>query len=218
MRRCVVFFFIGLMLAGSATAQKQRSLPPIVPAKESSIPTETGLLDGRIFESKKYSFTVTVPDSWFVAGADFEKILKDNGHDLGTEAVVRGGRPVEMLLTAFRSQKGRPGAVLRVTAESIADYQQIRDAVDYLDAITAIYASVTLPPGFAYSSVRAEQLGPNQFAYLNISTSAGKKRMYATVRGRWAILFTVSYFDDIDLQAVRDMLGAGKFVRRNSTN
>jgi hypothetical protein len=199
-------------------SQRQQTFPPGVPVKDARVEANSGQVEGRIYENTKFNFKIAVPDDWFIAGPDFEKLLKDNGHDLSAETITRSGRPVDVLMTAFRSQKSGPGAVLRVTAENLVAYPQILDAVDYLDAITAVYASVTLPADFKYSSVKAEALGSRQFAFLNTSAPVGKKRMYATVRGRWAIMFTLSYFDDADLQAVRDMLSKGEFATRASTN
>lgn len=206
------------IFAAAGLAQKAASFPAGVPVKETGIEASGGKVEGRTYTNRKFEFTVTVPDDWYIGGADFEKVLKDNGHDIGTEAVVRSGRSVDVLFTAFRSEKDRPGAVLRVTAENLSPHPQIRDAVDYFDAITAVYASIKLPEGFAYSAVKAEALGTHQFAYLDVSTSAGKKRLYATVRGGWAIMFTLSYFEDADLHALRDMLARGEFAKRSPKN
>lgn len=207
------------MLAVAGYAQKKRTaFPAGVPVKESSVDVSEGKVDGNTYENRKFNFKVTVPDGWLIAGPDFEKVLRENGHNLSIDAVERTGRPFEVLMTAFRSEKSRQGAVLRVTAENLAAYPQIRDAVDYFDAITAVYASVKLPAGFSYSAVKAEALGSHQFAYLDTTASVGKKRMYATVRGVWAIMFTLSYFEDADLRAVREMLAAGDFPKRSSKN
>lgn len=209
-----VLLVISLCVAGYA--QKPKAFPPGVPVKDTGLEAAGGHVDGRTYENKKFNFRITVPDDWFVAGPDFERILKENGHDLGTEAITRSGRPFDVLLTAFRSDKIRSGAVLRVTAENVTSYPQIRDAVDYLDAITAVYASVQLPSDFTYSAVKAEALGSHQFAYLDTTASAGKKRMYVTVRNGWAVMFTLSYFNESDLQAVRDMLAQGEFAARSA--
>lgn len=207
------------MMSFAGYAQKKRTtFPSGVPVKESGGDASEGTVDGNAYENKKFNFKVTVPNNWLIAGPDFEKVLKENGHDIGTDAVARTGRPFEVLMTAFRSERSRQGAVLRVTAENLAAYPQVRDAVDYFDAITAVYASVNLPPDFSYSAVKAEALGSHQFAYLDTAASVGRKRLYATVRNGWAIMFTLSYFDNADLQAIRGMLANGDFPKRSPKN
>ncbi len=89
---------------------------------------------------------------------------------------------------------------------------EVRDAVDYFDLMRSQFKVMKLPPNFTYSETQAEKLGSRQFAYLDVSSDAGKKRMYATVKKRYAILFTVSYKDERDLQTMRQILSAGNFA------
>jgi hypothetical protein len=164
-----------------------------------------------------------VPEDWFIAGPDFEQIVKENGFDLSVKqpqnVAPRSGtvaakptRHADILMTAFRSDPESKGnAVLRVTAEDLKPNPQIRDAVDYFDAITAAYMTITLPD-FKYSATKAEQLGAKQFAYIDTSSTAGKKRMYATVRNGFAIMFTLSYTSDNDIETLRQILAKGNFA------
>ena len=71
-----------------------------------------------------------------------------------------------------------------------------------------------LPSDFKYSETQAEALGRKQFGFLDITSKAGTKRLYATVRGRQAILFTLTYTDDADLEAMRRVLSEGNFSLR----
>jgi hypothetical protein len=98
-----------------------------------------------------------------------------------------------------------------VSAEDLILKPQVRDAVDYFDLMRAMFSTMKLPADFKYSETEAEQLGRHQFAFLDISTNAGKKRMYATVRNRTAIMFTLSYTSDDDLQTLRRVLTVGNF-------
>jgi hypothetical protein len=88
---------------------------------------------------------------------------------------------------------------------------QIKDGVDYCDAARSLYATLRLPTDFKYSETQAEQLGKMQFAYLDESTNAGKTRTYVTVRQGYAILFTINYKNDSDLQVLRKVLSDGNF-------
>ncbi len=100
---------------------------------------------------------------------------------------------------------------MRISVENLSANPQIKDAVDYFDAIRAAFKAITLPPDFNYSETKAEKLGTMQFAYLDTSSSAGKKRMYATVRNGYAIMFTLSYTADDDLTTMRRILEEGNF-------
>jgi hypothetical protein len=53
-----------------------------------------------------------------------------------------------------------------------------------------------------------------QFGFLDVSHGAGKKRMYATMRGGYAIMFTLTYQSEEDLAALKKVLADGDFRRR----
>ena len=73
---------------------------------------------------------------------------------------------------------------------------------------------VKMPAGFKYSETDAEQLGPNQFAYLDSSQGEVKTRVYVTVRKKFAILFSLEYAADEDLEVFRDLLARAKFSNK----
>ena len=226
MRKVGLTFVLAFSFAVVCTAQtkpKPRPIPTVVPVKATGVEAFGGTVEGRSYRNKRFFFEITVPDDWFIAGPDFEKVVKENGIDLtvnpqntdskpGT-AAAKPVRKVDILMTAFRSDPESKGnAVLRVTAEDLKPNPQIKDAVDYFDAITAAYMSIKLPPDFKYSATKAEKLGAKQFAFLDTSSNAGKKRMYATVRNGFAIMFTLSYTSDTDIDTVRRILAAGNFA------
>ncbi|MEQ1604670.1 MAG: hypothetical protein ABL999_07350 [Pyrinomonadaceae bacterium] len=231
MRVLFSIFAAIVFLALNAPAQtkpKSTKFPAGVPVKETGVEATGGKVEERTYTNKKFGFQITVPDNWFVVGADFEKIVKDKGHDISVDlAMSKASRSIDVLMTAFRSEATSGGAILRVTAEDLKANPQICDAVDYFDAITAAYVTSKLPSDFVYSSTRAEKLGAKQFAYLDTSSNAGKKRMYAMVidpitkagnrhmcelgRTGIAIMFTLSYTSDNDLQTLRHILETGKF-------
>lgn len=213
-----VFLVVGvsvfLVINGfSQTKSKVTKFPAGVPVKETGVEATGGKVEERTYSNKKFGFEITVPQNWFIGGADFERVLKDSGHDIGVDlATSKASRSIQVLMTAFRSEATSGGAILRVTSEDLKPNPQIRDAVDYFDAITAAYATTKLPPDFVYSATKAERLGARQFAYLDTSSTAGKKRMYATVKSGYAIMFTLSYTSDDDLQTLRRILEKGNFA------
>ncbi len=194
---------------------KATKFPAGVPVKESSVEANGGKVEDRTYRNSKFGFELTIPDNWFIGGEDFEQVLREKGHDLSV--VTTAGSPsrsIDILMTAFRSEPGSGGAILRITSENLKSHPQIKDAVDYFDAITAAYSTDRLPPDFVYSSIKAERLGQKQFAYMNTSSTSGKKRMYATVKSGFAVMFTLSYTDDVDLQTIRRVLETAKFDQK----
>ncbi len=215
MRKFLLLFIFAIFLTstGSAQVKPKSKFPAGVPVKETGVEATGGKVEDRTYSNKKFGFEITIPEDWYIAGADFEKVLKENGHDLGVDlATARANRSINILMTAFRSEQGSGGgAIVRITTENLKPNPQIKDAVDYFDAITAAYASAKLPKDFIYSSTKAEQLGSKQFAYLDTASTVGKKRLYATVRNGHALMFTLSYTADEDLQTLRRILENGNF-------
>ncbi len=150
--------------------------------------------------------------------------MKKQGFDLGLKApdslplssqakINQAIKRVHILMTAYRSMPGATdNAIVRISVEDLAANSQIKDAVDYFDAIRATYATMKLPPDFKYSDTQAEKLGVRQFAFLDTTSNAGKKRMYARVSNGFAIMFTISYTKDEDLQTLRQVLEKGNFA------
>lgn len=235
----MLLFALVLLLPGAFAIKAQvkpRSAPAVIPSgvpvKSGSTPTQIlvksavdpGKVEGRTYTNYGFGFDIVLPDDWYMGGPDFDRIVKQSGYDLSLKApdsialadraaVNRSVKKVSLLLTAFRETQGaRHDAILRISAESLTATPQIKDAVDYFDAIRATYKAITLPKDFQYSETQAEQLGTVQFAYIDTSVKEGKKRLYATVRRGYAILFTLSYLADDDLAIMRRILEEGNFA------
>jgi hypothetical protein len=86
---------------------------------------------------------------------------------------------VKVLVTGFRSTAGMTDtAIMRVSAEDLRTVPAVKDAVDYFDLMRSQFEVMKLPPDFKYSDTQAEKLGAKQFAFIDISSNAGKKRLY----------------------------------------
>lgn len=217
----LVFLFTGVCFAQTRTKPRPRPTPVKVPVKPV---VDRGVVVGRTYTNKTFGFEITFPDTWLIPGDDFESYMRSQGFDLGLKApdslpsatkaaVNQAIKRVNVLVTAYRSMPTMAdNAIVRISVEDLAANPQIKDAVDYFDAIRAMYAKMTLPADFKYSETQAEKLGAMQFGFLDASHGAGKKRMYATVRNRFAIMFTLSYTTADDLQTFRKVLSDGDFA------
>lgn len=197
------------------------------PFKETGNPAVfKGEVAGKTYTNGIYNFAITLPDSWEIAGDDFEKNLRQQGFDLNPEApkavdpklqpkLNQMAKNVSVLLNAVKYVEGsNENAVLRVSVEDLQALPQVKDAVDYFDLMRETYKNVKLPGDFKYSETQAERLGKWQFGFLDTSNKAGKKRMYATVRNGYALMFTVTYKSDEDLAAIKNVLAEGNFKVR----
>lgn len=224
MKRVLLFVF-ALLFATAAVSGQTKPRPRATPAaKPVAAPTiERGTISGRTYTHKTFGFEVIFPDTWLIPGDDFEEYMRKQGFDLGLKApdslplaqkaaVNKALKRVQILLTAYRSMPGSDdNAIVRISVEDLAQNPQIKDAVDYFDAIRASYKMMRLPADFKYGETQAERLGAMQFGYLDVSSKAGMKRMYATVRQGHAVMFTISYTEAADLESLRWVLTEGNF-------
>ena len=232
------FAFVCLFtLSSFAVAQKPASkappkkIPAAVPVAETTpVPVSTGPdgeTSGKTYINSVYGFRITIPDTWLFAGRDFESNLKSKGFDISLKApdnlngaskiqLERSLEKVKVLVTGYRSIPGaNDSAIIRVAVEDLTMTPQVKDAVDYFDLMRSQFAVMKLPADFKYSDTQAEKLGAKQFAFLDTTSNAGKKRMYATVRKGNAILFTLSYPKADDLATMRQILAGGDFRLQN---
>lgn len=227
MRRVVpIFIFISLAYF-TACAQVKKPDPPVKKPDETVVPVKSfidkGSLNGHTYTNKTLNFSFTFPETWLVQNDNFEDEMKKEQFQLSLAApdsqaqaararMNKSMRDVQVLLTAYHSTPGsNETAILRVSAEDLKANPQIKDAVDYFDAIRALYTAMKLPADVKYSDTNAEKLGSHQYAFLDIASSGGKKRMYATVRKGFAIMFTIAYTSDGDLLTVRQILTEANF-------
>lgn len=226
---------IAITAAAAANSFGQRrvtptKIPSSVPVKPGTATTQkappvsgiAGSVEGRTYSNPHFGFNVEFPASWLIPGPDFEKVMRERGFDvrvantsaMGPAYLQAFKRNVTHLLTAYRSMPGTPeNAFVIIAAEDIKRFPQIKDAVDYVDAVRASYANARLPAGFKYSETDAEKLGATQFAFLDSSLGSEKRRMYVTVRNGSALIFVLAYTRAEDLAAFRRIMEEAAFDR-----
>lgn len=211
MIRTIYMLLAVALLSFAVSAQpKPRPKPFATPEAEDSVAKFGGAITGKTYRNQSLRFELTMPDGWFFAGRDFESIIRKDGIDL---SVAKSS--AKLLFTAFRAETDtKSSAIARFASEDITLQPQIADEVDYLDAVRSSFKFVRPPAGFKYSETQVEKLAGKQFAYLEIESTLGKKRMYVMLRGRTAILMTLSYKDASDLGRFRRVLDEGDFDLR----
>jgi hypothetical protein len=231
----LLFIFVavaGVNIASPAQTRKTPVKPTVRRPRTSAVPpvarpkVDRGEVSGRTYTNRTLGIEITFPDTWLIPGDGFEAYMKSQGYDI-TPKPPRAGDPaaqkaldeafkrLNILLTAYKLLPGSPdNAIVRIAVEDLTNFPQIKDAVDYVDAVRQSYIAAKLPPTFKFSDADAEKLGFHQFAFIDVATPEGKSRMYVLVRGRNAILFRISYIKDEDLQTVRDVLANAVFALR----
>lgn len=212
--------------AGFAQVKKSRAVSGGATVPIKSIPQKTDSdtkSAGEKYTNAELKFEITFPKPWLIADSEFTRKINEQGLDLALKApddlskvnkvqINRALDRVSVLVTAYRPTfTTEESALIRVSLENLSSVPAVRDAVDYFDLMRSQFKAMNLPPDFTYSETQAEQLGRKQFAYLDTTSKAGKKRLYATVRNGYAILFTLSYNSGGDLQTMRQILSEGNF-------
>jgi len=191
---------------------------------------ERGTVSGQTYTNKSLNFDITFPEMWLVVDDKVLANAKTKGFDLDLKPPKAANPLVEsqleaafkrvtVLVSVYRSPPGTAeNAVAYVAVEDVRNLdtnRPVKDAVDYVDLIRSTYQSTyqlaKTPPDFEYSETQAEKLGRHEFAYLDTVSKDGKSRLYVTVRGGYAILFSLNYSSDADLASFRDMLARANF-------
>lgn len=227
MKNLVRAFIIIALLSGISYAQKRGTVRKTAKAPVSSAPkaaVDPGTIEFRTYTNNTFRFSVTFPDTWLIPDNDFEAYMKSQGYDLSLKAppgltpatknkINKSLQRITVLLTAYKKVPGMDeNAVVRISVEDLKAAPQVKDGVDYIDAILQTYKTMQLPKGFKYSETQAEKLGKMQFAFADSETADDKRRIYATVRNGHALLFSITYTDKDDLEVLRQTLSNGNFA------
>jgi hypothetical protein len=232
MRKLFILTAASIAFSGNVFGQVVTKIPKIItpPTSAKSLSTQDitlaqrmGEVIGKTYRNKFFALEIDFPLTWLVAGNDFESTMKKQGINLELTApkaitqenqirVNAAVKNVANLVTAYKLLPGSAdNAVFRISIENLESQPRVKDAVDYFDLMLESFKAIKLPADFVYSEVQAEKLGKKQFAYIDTSTKAGKKRMYAVVKDGFAVLFTLAYSSDSDLETMRNVLAEGDF-------
>lgn len=205
-----------------ASTAKTASKSSIKNAAKSAI--DEGKVVGKTYTNETFNFEITFPDTWLIPGKDFEEYMLKEGIDIRLKPptavnpqnqaeLKKAINRVSVLLTAYRALPGMPdNSIMRVSVEDLSALPEVKDAVDYFDLMRQTFKLAKMPENFKYSQTNAEQLGKKQFAFLDVTSSEGTKRMYATVKKGYAIMFSLSYTNNEDLETMRKILSEGNFA------
>ncbi len=214
MRKLFILIALSLCFTSISHAQKTKPTPPKRPAPEVKMQpaVDFGEILDRSYTNFFFGFKLTFPESWFVNTTENDADLKKVKINLDIDTP----KNTKNILNAFKFQeKIGVTSVFRVSTEDLDNFSNIKNAVDYFDAMRQTFKVVKLPPDFKYSETDAEKLGNVQFAFLDISSSKGTKRLYATVKNDFAIIFTLTYETDNELQEMKKILSEGDFGYKN---
>jgi hypothetical protein len=212
-----LFFLLILTFCFTATFYAQPKTKPTSPkkpkAEKKPQPTiDFGEIVDRSYTNFFFGFKLTFPEYWFVNTVENDEDLKK----VKLNFDVATPKNTKNILTSFKFQeKIGVNSVFRISVEDLDDFPKIKDAVDYLDAMRQTFTFSKLPKDFKYSETKAEKVGEMQFAYLDISSDKGTKRLYATVKHNFAIVFTLTYEKENDLQEMKRIIADGDFEYKN---
>ena len=225
----VVGFAVSLSAAQAKRTSSPRRTPTPAKPSATAVAVPKGTVSGRTYTNKGLGFSVTFPDTWLIPGDDFVAYMKKAGFDISPKP-PKAANPADqkkvdaafyrlkILLTAYRSLPGTEGnSVARIAVENVKllnTNRPVKDAVDYVDLVRSQMAAVKMPAGERFSETQAEKLGQNQYAFIDTSDKNTKTRMYVTVRNGYAILFSLNYSTDEDLETFRDVLARTEFTTK----
>jgi len=234
MRKFLNLLVLTSLISSAAYSQVKRAPTRSNPRATASPPVsapsapflDRGKIAGKTYVNKALGLQITFPDVWIVANYDFSTYVKSKGIDL-TPKPPKAANPSDQaklnadfkrltfVLTAYRSLPGtQQNATAHIAVEDIRRLntnRPVKDAVDYVDLVRYQMSQIKLPPGYTFSETKAEKLGPNQFAYLDSTDQGAKERLYVTVRKGYAILLSLAYSADDDLETFRDVLALASF-------
>ena len=214
MRKLFILILLLVSFSINLTAQKAKPTPPKRPAPQAKMQPaiDFGEIIDRSYTNFFFGFKLTFPESWFVNTVENDADLKNAKINFD----IKTPKNTKNILNAFKFQeKLGVTSVFTVSAEDLDDFPNIKDAVDYFDAMRQTFKVVKLSPDFKYSETNAEKINNRQFAYLDISTDKSKKRLYATVKNGFAVIFTLTYNDDGGLETMKNILAEGDFEQKN---
>ena len=212
-----------LTAAVVALAQKPKAKAAPKPAAAAQTRVELGKLSFNIYTNDFFGLKFEFPAGWLVGDNVLEEQLKQI-----SQAEIKAANPqmqkslnraadrVTILLGGYKAMPGTPAnASLRIAVESLQSLPQVKTGRDYFTRLFATFKAMKMPDVFKYSDVKTETIDNIPLDYIETSSGNNKKRMYATVRRGYAVLMTISYYEDADLETLHRVLTGADLDYKN---
>lgn len=223
-------FVASAAFAARAQSTRQQSDPPPPPRVTIQTdpqlvnPLDTSKLEGDSYSNGFFGFSVTLPKGWVVLGADENKKIMEAGKGLIEEgASERKKQGLEaaaartyFLITASKYPKGAAAADFNAVFLCIAERVPtavIKTGADYISTMQRTLEGSAAKAEFG--PLRTQKVGGADFTVADIRTTVGPavtaQRFYVRIMKGHALLLTYTYFDDVDLKFLDELLGTVKF-------
>jgi hypothetical protein len=212
----IVFLLAAVALAtNGAYAQKTKPKPKPTPAPVAPVKVELGKLSGNSYANDFFGLKFDFPLGWLVGDNVLEKQLKEiaeaqlqtTGGAARRKAVKQAIDRVTPLLGGYKKLPGMPeNASLRVMVEDLSTLPSMTDGKTYLAQMLKNLKMLKMPADFKYSEIKTETIDNLPLDYIESSTGGAKKRVYATVRKKFAVLIAIDYYEDADFEALHKVL------------
>lgn len=196
---CLLFF------VNISPAQKAK--PKAAPKPVAQTKVDLGVLRQNTYTNDFFELKIEFPFGWLVGDNELEaKLLelmqpqikaKNAKNQTSFNQAVQRLTP---LLGAYRVLPGSraDNSNLKIVVENLKATPQIKTTADYMVILNNSFKLANLPPGFKVSPVKSEVIDNVKFSYIEISFGLVKKRMYVTVKKRFALLFSIEYYSQED--------------------
>lgn len=213
----IFLFLVVLLAANNSFAQKTKPTPKPKPTPAPIAQTtkvDLGKLRGNSYTNDFFALKFDFPLGWLVGDNELEKQLKaiEQAQVKATSAqaqnaVNQAAERVTPLLGGYKKLPGMPeNASLRVMVEDVSPLPQITDGKAYLAQLVNTLKMTKMPADFKYSEVKSETIDNVKLDYIEASTGGSKKRLYATVRKKFALLLAIDYYETADFEALHKIL------------
>lgn len=208
-----------------AVSLAQKTKPKKVTAKSApqAARVDLGKLSFNTYTNDFFQLKFEFPAGWLVGDHILEEQLRQI-----SQAEIRAQNPqmqgsvkqavdrVTLLLGGYKAMPGTPeNASLRVAVENLRTLPQVKTGKDYFATLLNTFKAVKMPADFKYSEIKTEMLDNLPLDYMEVSSGNNKKRMYAFVRKGYAVLITISYYEDADFESLRQVLSGADLDYKN---
>ncbi len=191
--------------------------------KKASDEITFGSMNGSVYSNEYFGLTIEFPEDWAVAEKETLKQVTDMGTDFlagddkNLKAIVKASELQTVnLFMVSQHPLGSPvpfNPNVTAVAERIRHMPGIKSGKDYLYHARKLMESSALDASFT-EEVRNEQIGGYSFdimtAEMNMSGASIKQQYYATVLKGYVLGVIISYSNDQDQAALKEILATIK--------